>query len=94
MIESTIAPAESLRGVCGGRVFLPGDPGYDAARTPWNVAVQQLPAAVAVPTSAEEVAEVVRAAAAAGGGSADVCVPAAALLVDGAGAGGWGRGGR
>ena len=66
MIESTIAPAESLRGLCGGRVFLPGDPGYDAARTPWNVAVQQLPAAVAVPTSAEEVAEVVRAAAAAG----------------------------
>ncbi len=70
MIESTLAPveptAEPLRGLLGGRVFLPGDPGYDAARTPWNVAVDQRPAAVAVPTSAEEVVEVVRAAAAAG----------------------------
>lgn len=70
MIESTLAPAhtaaESLRGLLDGRVFLPGDPGYDAARTPWNVAVDQRPAAVAVPTSAEEVVEVVRAAAAAG----------------------------
>jgi len=69
MIETTLVPgsaAEALRGLCGGRVFLPGDPGYDSARTPWNVAVDQRPAAVAVPTSAEEVMEVVRAAAAAG----------------------------
>jgi len=69
MIETTLVPgsaAEALRGLCGGRVFLPGDPGYDSARTPWNVAVDQRPAAVAVPTSAEEVVEVVRAAAAAG----------------------------
>ncbi|HSK34163.1 MAG TPA: FAD-binding oxidoreductase, partial [Propionicimonas sp.] len=69
MIESTLAPttpAAALRGLCGGRVFLPGDPGYDAARTPWNVAVDQRPVAVAVPTSVEEVVEVVRAAAAAG----------------------------
>ncbi len=70
MIESTLAPTESaaepLRGLLAGRVFLPGDPGYDAARTPWNVAVDQRPAAVAVPTSADEVVQVVRAAAAAG----------------------------
>ncbi|HEY3409504.1 MAG TPA: FAD-binding oxidoreductase [Propionicimonas sp.] len=70
MIESTLAPvesaAESLRGLLDGRVFLPGDPGYDAARTPWNVAVDQRPAAVAVPTSADEVVAVVRAAVAAG----------------------------
>ena len=69
MIETTVVPgsaAESLRGLCGGRVFLPGDPGYDAARTPWNVAVDQRPAAVAVPTSVDEIAEVVRTAAAAG----------------------------
>ena len=26
--------AEALRGLCGGRVHLPGDPGYDAARVP------------------------------------------------------------
>ncbi|WP_296605521.1 FAD-binding protein [Nocardioides sp.] len=59
-------PAEALRGLCAGRVHLPGDPGYDAARTPWNLAVDQRPAAVAIPHSAEEVAEVVRAAVAAG----------------------------
>jgi FAD/FMN-containing dehydrogenase len=58
--------AESLRGLCGGQVHLPGDPGYDAARTPWNVAVRQLPAAVAVPRDAADVSAVVRAAAAAG----------------------------
>ncbi|HTJ36817.1 MAG TPA: FAD-binding oxidoreductase [Dactylosporangium sp.] len=58
--------ANSLRGLCGGAVHLPGDPGYDTARMPWNVAVQQRPAAVAYPADAGEVAEVVRAAAAAG----------------------------
>ncbi|HZG93255.1 MAG TPA: FAD-binding protein [Mycobacteriales bacterium] len=55
-----------LRDTCGGAVHLPGDPGYDAARQPWNVAVDQRPAAVAYPADAHEVAEVVRAAAAAG----------------------------
>ena len=57
--------AESLRGLCGGNVYLPGDPGYDEFRTPWNLADQR-PAAVAVPRTAAEVSEVVRAAAAAG----------------------------
>jgi FAD/FMN-containing dehydrogenase len=60
------APAESLRGLCEGRVHLPGDPGYDAARMPWNLAADQRPAAVAVPRSVEEVRDVVRAAVAAG----------------------------
>lgn len=59
------APAAVLRGLCGGAVHLPGDPGYDAARTPWNVAVDQRPLAVVYPASAAEVADVVRAAAAA-----------------------------
>jgi FAD/FMN-containing dehydrogenase len=58
--------AEALRDLCGGAVSLPGDPGYDAARQPWNVAVEQLPAAVAYPANAEETAAVVRAAAQAG----------------------------
>jgi len=58
--------AESLRGLCGGNVHLPGDAGYDAARTPWNVAVRQQPAAVAIPRDASDVSAVVRAAAAAG----------------------------
>ncbi len=60
------ATAAVLRGLCGGAVHLPGDPGYDAARAPWNVAVDQRPAAVAYPASAAEVADVVRAASAAG----------------------------
>ena len=59
-------PAEALRGLCGGAVHLPGDPGYDTARMPWNVAVDQRPAAVAVPRDVADVADVVRAAAAAG----------------------------
>ena len=28
--------ADSLRGLCGGAVHLPGDPGYDEARMAWN----------------------------------------------------------
>jgi FAD/FMN-containing dehydrogenase len=58
--------AERLRGLCAGAVHLPGDPGYDAARMPWNVAVDQRPAAVAYPATAEDVSEVVRAAAESG----------------------------
>ena len=42
---------------------LPGDPGYDAARLPWNLAADQRPAAVAVPHTVDEVSRVVRAAA-------------------------------
>jgi FAD/FMN-containing dehydrogenase len=75
-IESP-APAESsdfapngkafrLRGLCAGAVHLPGDPGYDQARMPWNVAVDQRPAAVAYPASADEVSGFVRAAASSG----------------------------
>ncbi|WP_040797945.1 FAD-binding oxidoreductase [Nocardia higoensis] len=55
---------EPLRTQC--ELHLPGDAGYDAARIPWNVAVDQRPAAVAVPTSVEQVAAVIRAATDAG----------------------------
>lgn len=58
---STLATLDS-----GCAVHFPGDPGYDAASTPWNLAVEQRPAAVAVPRTVEQVSEVVRAAAAAG----------------------------
>ncbi len=50
--SSADSPAEALRGLCGGRVHLPGDPAYDAVRVPWNVAVDQRPAAVAIPHDA------------------------------------------
>ena len=55
--------AEALRGLIGNRIHLPGDPGYDAARLPWNAAVDQRPAAVAVPRTSHEVTTVVRMAA-------------------------------
>ncbi|HSE09031.1 MAG TPA: FAD-binding oxidoreductase [Nocardioidaceae bacterium] len=57
---------ETLRGLCAGAIHFPGDPGYDEARMPWNVAVDQRPAAVAYPATPQEVSEVVRAASAAG----------------------------
>lgn len=58
------APAATLRGVC--EVHLPGDPGYDVARQAWNLAADQRPAAVAIPTTVDQVVSVVRAATAAG----------------------------
>jgi FAD/FMN-containing dehydrogenase len=44
-------------------VYGPGEVGYEAARQPWDVAVDQRPAAVALPADAAEVAAVVRTAA-------------------------------
>ena len=58
--------AHLLRGLCAGAVHLPGDAAYDEARMPWNVAVEQRPAAVAYPGCADEVSDIVRAAAASG----------------------------
>jgi FAD/FMN-containing dehydrogenase len=61
-----VPAALELRGMCGDVVHLPGGPAYDAARTPWNVSVDQRPAAVATPRSVDEVRLVVRSAAAVG----------------------------
>lgn len=61
-----IDPVPALRDLCGGAVALPGDDGYDAARTGFNLALDQRPAAVAYPADADEVAEVVAAAKAQG----------------------------
>ncbi|MGY1637533.1 FAD-binding oxidoreductase [Geodermatophilus sp. SYSU D00742] len=58
--------AESLRGLCGGAVHLPGDLAYDMARSPWNLQAGDHPAAVVYPAFPDEVADVLRAAAAAG----------------------------
>src|SRR3954469_7769415 len=43
-----------------GRVVLPGDPTWDADRQPWNLAVDQQPAMVAIAASGRAVARVVR----------------------------------
>ncbi|MGY2702711.1 FAD-binding oxidoreductase [Nocardioides sp. HB32] len=61
--QRTATAADTFRGLLDGRVHVPGDPGYDAARVAWNFAVDQRPAAVAVPRTAAEVATVVRLAA-------------------------------
>ena len=53
---------EALVSACPGAVHGPGSAEYDAHRVSWNVAIDQQPAAVAVPGSAEQVAAVVAAA--------------------------------
>ncbi len=62
----TTLVAAGLDGICQGRVHVPGSHGYDQLRLPWNLAVDQRPAAVVLPRTAREVGQVVRAAAAAG----------------------------
>src|SRR4051794_9182078 len=56
---------ENLRNQCGGAVALPGDGGYDAARSAFNLGLDQRPAAVAYPADASEVAALARCARAA-----------------------------
>jgi FAD/FMN-containing dehydrogenase len=58
-------PSE-LRAHVTGDVVLPGDPEWDAARLAWNLAVDQRPAMVALPETADDVAAVVAYAAQAG----------------------------
>lgn len=65
MIPSADVTAAVLRSV-DAEVHLPGDAGYDAARTPWNVAVELRPAAVAYPTTPRQVSHLVSAAREAG----------------------------
>jgi FAD/FMN-containing dehydrogenase len=40
----------------GGRVLVPGDPGWDTARRPWNLRVDQRPAAIVEPEGAGDIA--------------------------------------
>jgi FAD/FMN-containing dehydrogenase len=52
---------DDLRGRVGGRVLVPGDEGYDAARQTWNTTTfDQRPALVVMPSSADDVAAAVR----------------------------------
>jgi FAD/FMN-containing dehydrogenase len=63
MIIATHSPlAEALT----GDVVLPGDPGWDAARSAFNLLLDQHPAAIAFPASAQDVAGAVAYARAAG----------------------------
>lgn len=67
MLKSkTPLPIAELRSAMQGELFLPGDPLWDSARTPWNLQVDQHPECVAVPETPEDVQAVVRSAAEAG----------------------------
>lgn len=52
--------AVALAARVGGEVYAPGDPGYDEARAGFNLVVDQHPAVIVVPRSADDVAEAVR----------------------------------
>lgn len=58
--EQTAAVMTGLRAEARGRVWLPGDPDWDAARSAWNRTVDQQPAAVAEAADAADVAAVMR----------------------------------
>lgn len=60
------AALERLRAELTGTLVLAGDPEYDTARLPWNLSVDQRPAAIAIPADVADVQRIVRAAAAAG----------------------------
>ncbi|MFF2493563.1 FAD-binding oxidoreductase [Agromyces sp. NPDC058064] len=57
-----LAPIERLRAELRGALLLPGDDGYDAARAPWNLSVEQRPAAIAEPADVDDVRAIVLAA--------------------------------
>jgi FAD/FMN-containing dehydrogenase len=56
----------SLKSAVRGQVWLPGEPSFDTARRPWNLAVEQPVAAVVEAADADDVAALVRHARAAG----------------------------
>lgn len=51
---STTPALEALAERFGARLILPGDAAYDAARAPWNLAIEQRPAAIAHPADVDE----------------------------------------
>src|SRR4051812_44382653 len=53
-------PVSVVRERLQGDFITPDDAGWDEARMAWNLAVDQRPAAVAIPESAEDVVEIVR----------------------------------
>jgi len=57
---------QPLRSAVSGTVLLPGDEGWDLGRQAWNLAVDQMPAAVVFADHADDVAAAVRFAAEAG----------------------------
>jgi FAD/FMN-containing dehydrogenase len=59
MIATSNSPFSGLAAALPGKVVLPSDDGWDAARQPWQQLVDQRPAAVVFAESAEDVVQVV-----------------------------------
>jgi FAD/FMN-containing dehydrogenase len=60
-VESPVAPQtfDPLRAAVRGAVCLPGEPGYDEARTIWNAMIDRRPAAIVRATGAADVIQAV-----------------------------------
>jgi FAD binding domain-containing protein/berberine-like enzyme len=58
--DATIVSVDELRERLQGEYVTPEDANWDEARLAWNLAVDQRPAAVAIPEDADDIAEVVR----------------------------------
>jgi FAD/FMN-containing dehydrogenase len=59
MTPETLLHARALRARLQGDLVLPGDESWDEARQAWNLAVDQRPAAVALPETADDVVAIV-----------------------------------
>ena len=66
MTDARANALEDLRTNLTGTLVLPGEAEYDAARAPWNLSIDQRPAAVATPADVADVQAILAAAAAAG----------------------------
>lgn len=64
--ESLDSPLDSLAARLRGALVRPGDPDWDTARAPWNLNVEQHPAAVAYPQDDDDLRLIIAAAKAAG----------------------------
>jgi FAD/FMN-containing dehydrogenase len=58
--DGAAAAVRALRARLDGELVTPADADWDEARQAWNLAVDQRPAAVALPESADDVVEIVR----------------------------------
>ena len=62
-MDAAAHPAlDSLAARLGERITFAGDPGWDSVRMPWNLAIDQHPAAVAVPADVSELQSLLAAA--------------------------------
>ena len=59
MTAETLMRARALRARLQGELVLPGDESWDEARQAWNLAVDQRPAAVALPETVDDVVAIV-----------------------------------